>query len=166
MLDHLISTGTISNTINTEDTIHKCQVTSYSGQVVHDQRPMYGTWGYASVPPLNSQAITLSAYGHTNNKLVIGTHDVNTHPKNLKEGEVQLYDTKGQVIYFQDQTAISVSANNEVTITIGGVEMATIQSGTMTLTNSLVVGNGASGYFSDQNGKLITVQAGIITNIS
>ena len=163
---HMVKTGTITNKINTDNTIQACQVTSVQGQEVHNDRPMYGNWGMTSVPPTGSQAITLAGYGLNNNKIVVATHDVNTHPQNLKEGEVQMYDTKGQCIYLQDQTAITVKANNEVTITIGDTEMVTIRSGSLTVNKSLLAMNGATGYFSDQNGKLITVQAGIITDIS
>lgn len=98
-IQHMVKTGTITNAVNTSGDVHTCQVSTFQGQEVHNDRPMYGTWGMASVPPTNSQAITLSGYGLNNNRIVVGTHDVNTHPKNLKQGEVQLYDTSNQSLY-------------------------------------------------------------------
>lgn len=163
---HMVKTGTITNTVDTSGSVQTCQISTFQGQEVHNDRPMYGTWGLTSVPPVNSQAITLSGYGLNNNRFVVGTHDVNTHPKNLKQGEVQLYDTQAQCVYLQDQTAINITANNIVRITVNGTEVCSIKDGSVYVQGNLLVSTGASGSFSDQNGKVVIVQAGIITSIN
>ncbi|GAA09867.1 hypothetical protein ATPR_2871 [Acetobacter tropicalis NBRC 101654] len=165
-VQHLVKSGTISNTIKTQGTIPTCQVSTFQNQEVHNDRPMYGHWGFTSVPPTGSQCMTLSGYGLNNNKFIFSTHDINTHPQNLKEGEVKVYDSKKQGIYLQEGTSINIDANNIIRITVNGKEVVSVKEGSVYVQGNLLVSNGASGTFSDQSGKVITVQSGIITNIS
>ncbi|KAB8122203.1 hypothetical protein D3W54_15960 (plasmid) [Komagataeibacter medellinensis] len=149
---HLVKSGTVSNNINTKDTIHTCQVTQMAGYEVHNNVPVYGTWGIASTAPVGSQAITLSGYGAANNKIVIATHDVKTHPKNMGEGETQLYDANGQSLYLsidgvvvssKDVFEIKQGNNTIFTIDKNGVSInANVKvTGAITATGDIKAGN-------------------------
>ncbi|GAN84020.1 phage baseplate assembly protein domain-containing protein [Novacetimonas hansenii] len=122
---HLVKTGTISNKIVTNGTIHTVQVSQFNGYEVHNNVPMYGTWGVTSTPPVGSQIITLSGYGAGNNKFVIATHDVNTHPQKMSQGETQIYDANKQSLYLS-VNGIIITAQNEYEIKLGDNTIFTI----------------------------------------
>lgn len=115
---HLVKSGTITNKINTQGQIHTCQVSSFQNQEVHNNRPIYGHWGFTSVPSTGSQCMTLSGYGLNNNKFIFSTHDINTHPTNLQEGEVQIYDKNKQSLYLS-VNVVEVTANDLFEVKLG-----------------------------------------------
>lgn len=151
-IQHMVKSGTITNNVNTQGTIPTCQVSSFQNQEVHNDRPMYGQWGITSVPPTGSQCMTLSGYGLNNNKFIFSTHDINTHPQNLKEGEVQVYDKNKQSLYLS-VNGVHITANDLFEVKIGEQVLFSIQKDKITFNADIEV-NGevkASGEITSGN---------------
>jgi len=69
-----------------------------------------------------------------------------------------------QYVQFTNNS-INIKATSAVNISIGGTLVAAIGPGGVTIAGNCVVGNGATGSFTDSTGNVVTVQDGIVTNI-
>lgn len=112
-----------------------------------------GEYGLASSPPIGAQAIVLYLAGRRSLGVVLGTVDRATRKKGLQAGEVALFNgVAGQSILLGADGKVSISAD-------------TLVDGELTAAK-LHAQDGASGSFTSQDGKTITVVDGIITRIA
>lgn len=103
-------------------------------------------YGFASLPPLNSDAIAVFLGGERSSGVVIGTKYPAERFANLKQGESALYDNVGQSVYLRqdDGSADGVIITGDAVIQLK---------------------YGATGTFTTSTGAIVTVVKGLITNI-
>lgn len=81
-------------------------------------------YGFSSNPPAGSYAVLLSAGGNITDAVVVATDNPKLRPKNLADGESQMYDNVGKMIYLSaggiiiDAKNTPVTINNATTVTI------------------------------------------------
>jgi phage baseplate assembly protein V len=147
-------------------------------QELRDSTPRLGEFGHASRPPAGSDVVVLFVAGDRSNGVVVASGHQASRPRNLLEGESQLYDLWGRSVYLTQDGGIVVEAlgtpvtvNNATTVTVNA--SAKVQFNTPVLEVSgpggvggvVKVGAGATGSFTTPLGQTVMVQDGIITNI-
>jgi phage baseplate assembly protein V len=138
----------------------------------NDNVPVVQQFGFASVPPLQSDAVASFVGGDRSNGVVVATNNQPLRFRGKAVGESVIYDAFGKSIYLTATGGIIVDANGaDVTIN-GAADVIMNASASVTLNtpvvvvqNNLVVGTGATGAFPTGAGATVTVQDGIITNI-
>lgn len=76
---------------------------------VRDNTPRVLDYGISSSAPPGSDAVVLFVGGDRSNGAVIGTNHQGSRPRNLKVGEVIIYDDQGQIIHIT-RTGIVITA--------------------------------------------------------
>lgn len=98
--------GTL-NLMNSKDDIQKTQVSGLSGEIISDLEFMQ-QFGFTSVPPANTQAVIIPIGGATSHGVVIATENGEFRIKNLKGGEVAVYNQSGASIVLKQGKIIDV----------------------------------------------------------
>lgn len=98
--------GTL-NLMNSKDDIQKTQVSGLSGEIISDLEFMQ-QFGFTSVPPANTQAVIIPIGGATSHGVVIATENGEFRIKNLKGGEVAVYNQSGASIVLKQGKIIEV----------------------------------------------------------
>lgn len=112
-----------------------------------DATPYVLHYGFACSPPPGTDAVAVFVGGERTNGVVIATNNRTYRLKGLANGDVALYDNRGQVVRLTD----------------AGIKL---EAPVVECTQVLKVGVGASGTFTTPTGQVVTVQDGIVTNIS
>ncbi|NID15376.1 phage baseplate assembly protein V [Luteibacter yeojuensis] len=140
---------------------------------VRDTTPRLAEFGFSSRPPAGTDAVLLFLSGDRSNGVVIATGHQASRPRSLEEGETIVYDLFGKFIRLTKDGGIVIEANGSPVTVNNAAEVVVHASARVLLdtpmvktTGSVVVGNGASGSFSTPTGAVVTVQDGIITNIT
>lgn len=112
-----------------------------------DSTPRLGEFGHASRPPVGADVIVLFAAGNRADGVVIATGHQATRPRNLAEGESQLYDLWGKSIYLTKDGGIVVEAqgtpvtvNNATTVTINASEAVQMNTPVLKVSGDIVAG--------------------------
>lgn len=117
---------------------------------VQDDVPRLAEYGLASHPPIGSDAVTLSIAGGATDTVVIATGHQSSRPTSLAEGEVMLYDTRGQRVYVSAAGIRVVGTNLPIDVTTSGdvtVHAANIRIvGNLTVTGTIL----ANGHVLDE----------------
>ena len=93
-----------------------------SAQDIKDNTARLGEYGLSSLPPAGSDAVVLFLGGNRSNGVIIATGNQTYRLKNLKPGEVALYDNLGQSVYLTqagivvDGASLPITINGNVTI--------------------------------------------------
>lgn len=74
---------------------------------VRDAMPRFAEYGFTSHPLPGCQGVVIFVGGDRSNGVIIGTNDQNARLKNLKPGEVAIYDDQGQSIWMK-RTGIEI----------------------------------------------------------
>lgn len=86
--------------VKTSGNVQLMQVKGMAGETLQDAE-YFQHWGLATNPPAGSMAIVLPIGGKTAHGIIIATEHGTYRLKNLKSGEVALYDDQGQVIHLK-----------------------------------------------------------------
>ena len=105
---------------------------------IMDNREHFQNYGFTSVPFAGAEGLMLSVNGQRAHGVVINADDRRYRLKNLKSGEVAVYDDLGNVIKL-GRNAISINAVSKLNITAQHVNIT----GTVTVSDD-VVANGIS----------------------
>lgn len=111
-----------------------------------DKIPRLAEYGFTSMPPVGSDAVVLFLAGERSNGVVVATGNQRYRLKGLRNGDVALYDMRGQSVMLTDSGIV-------------------LNAPVVKATQTLQAGNGASGTFTTPTGQTVTVQDGIVTNI-
>lgn len=128
-------------------------------------------FGFASNPPTGSEVVAVFICGNRDNGVAIATNHQASRPRGLQPGEAVVFDLWGKQVYLSqagitiDAKGTPVAVNNATVVTINASGSISLAAPTVSTTQVLKAGNGASGTFTSQDGKTIIVQNGIVTSI-
>lgn len=141
--NHLIATRSITQKTFDHHPIQTAQVEIFSGHQepeIHEEMPRIQDYGFTSHPVSGEvDSIILSLGGDRTNSVVIATEDRRHRKKNLKEGEVALYDNQGQCLYLKREGKAELNINDELTIHVGQAKLILKQDGSVTINGNLQV---------------------------
>jgi phage gp45-like len=131
--------------------LHQVRLDAFS---VRDGTKSIGLFGFASHPPIGSDAVCLFLNGDRSGGVVIGTAHQASRLKNLAPGQSAIFDQSGSYVMLNNDGTITMSAPAGLTINAN-----------VKINGILLVSEGADGTYASQTGQAITVQGGITTNI-
>lgn len=118
---------------------------------VRDATPRLGEFGHASRPPVGADVIVLFPAGDRSNGVVIASGHQATRPRNLNEGESQLYDLWGKSVYLTQDGGIVVEAqgtpvtvNNATLVTINASNSVVMDTPLLKVTGDIEAGGNVS----------------------
>lgn len=101
--------GTL-NLMKSGDDIQKTQVSGLADETLSDVEVMQH-FGFTSVPPQGTQAVILPMGGATTHGIVIATENGAFRVKNLKGGEVAIYDESGSSVVLRQGKLIEITCD-------------------------------------------------------
>ena len=93
-------------------------------EVLLDDVPVVGLFGFSSNPPVGAEAILSRFFGSRSNSAVIGHNHQASRLKNLQPGDSALYDVRGAYVRLSagglviDAAGLAVQVQNATTVTI------------------------------------------------
>lgn len=147
----------------TDDKDVRIQQYSKNGDV--DDAEIYAPYGMSYNLPENSLCLFALVGGDDGNIILLPDRSQD-RVKDLKRGEVAFFNplTQSRIIY-KENTDISATAEGPSANFETNANESRNNVNFLTVIGSVSVGTGASGSFSSGEGKVITVQDGIITGI-
>nr|DAS68712.1 MAG TPA: baseplate assembly protein V [Caudoviricetes sp.] len=103
----------VINLVNSSDNIQKVQVSGLADETIADVEFMQ-QFGLTSVPPTGTQVVVIPVGGMTTHSVVVATENGSFRVKNLKGGEVAVYDQSGSSIVLRNGKLIEVSCDRFV----------------------------------------------------
>lgn len=103
----------VINLVNSADGIQKVQVSGLADETIADVEFMQ-QFGLTSVPPAGTQVVVIPMGGATTHSVVVATENGSFRVKNLKGGEVAVYDESGSSIVLRNGKLIEVSCDRFV----------------------------------------------------
>lgn len=100
----------VINLVKSGDSIQKAQVSGLAGETLQDVELMQ-QFGFTSVPPAGTQVVVVPVGGKTTHSIVIATENGVFRVKNLKNGEVAIYDQSGSTIILKQGRLIEVECD-------------------------------------------------------
>lgn len=126
---NLIGIGSVTQ-VDDSDELQTMQVTERAQgglqDWITDKVRRVGSFGFASVPPLGSEALLLRRNGERSRSMVIGTSHRPSRPKNLQPGDSEIYDVRGAKLSFTanglliDCAGLAAVIQNFSTLTVNG----------------------------------------------
>ncbi|OOH87331.1 baseplate assembly protein [Pasteurellaceae bacterium 15-036681] len=101
--------GTLTLVKSSGDIQH-VQVTGLADETLSDVEFMQ-QFGLTSVPPAGTEVVVIPVGGKTTHSIVIATENGSFRVKNLKNGEVALYDSSGSTIILKNGRVIEVDCD-------------------------------------------------------
>lgn len=98
--------------------IQECQISILSDET-HDSVERLQEYGFTSNPPSGSDAAIIFIGSNRDHGVIIATDSREYRKKNLKAGEVCIYDKNGSEIYLKSDGSISLLSNTKFEIEIG-----------------------------------------------
>lgn len=99
---------------------------------VTDQVQRVSEFGFASVPPLDSEVLVLNKGGDRSKPLAIATSHKPSRPKNMQPGDAGIYDVRGAKVTLTenglliDCAGLPATLQNTTTVTIGATDKITL----------------------------------------
>lgn len=103
----------VINLVNSGDNIQKVQVSGLADETIADVELMQ-QFGLTSVPPAGTQVVVIPVGGMTTHSIVVATENGSFRVKNLKGGEVAVYDESGSSIILRNGKLIEVECDRFV----------------------------------------------------
>lgn len=103
----------VINLVNSADGIQKVQVSGLADETIVDVEFMQ-QFGLTSVPPAGTQVVVIPMGGATTHSVVVATENGSFRVKNLKGGEVAVYDQSGSSIVLHNGKLIEVECDRFV----------------------------------------------------
>lgn len=127
---------TVLTAIDSEAPIQLVQADGLAGEQLQDNELMQ-QYGFTSVPLAGTQMIVLPIGGKTAHGVVIASEHIASRIKNLKSGEVAIYDDQGQSVFLTRQGIVVNGGGLPVMVT--NTPSVQIDSPTVTMTGDLTV---------------------------
>ena len=148
-LRNMFGIGSVTLTDDTGD-MQMLQVTERTAghgiaDRIMDKVRRVAEFGFASVPPIGSEALIARRNGERAQSMVIGTNHRASRPRNLQPGDTYLYDVRGQYVRLTaagleiDCAGLPAVIRNCSTVTITATEKVTIDAPAVECTGSLKV---------------------------
>lgn len=122
-----------------------------NGLETGDNRPRLAEFGFASMPPVGSDAIVLFIAGDRSNGVVVATGHQASRPKNLNPGESMLYDEWGKYIKLTESGGIVIEAkgadvtvNDAANVTINATTGVTMNTPFLKVTGDIIDNSGTN----------------------
>ena len=96
--------------INSADDIQKTQVSALADETLQDVELMQ-QFGLTSVPPAGTEALIIPVGGKTTHGIVVATENGSFRVKNLKNGEVAIYDQSGSTVILRNGRLIEIDCD-------------------------------------------------------
>ena len=103
----------VINLVNSADGIQKVQVSGLADETIADMEFMQ-QFGLTSVPPAGTQVVVIPVGGATTHSVVVATENGSFRVKNLKGGEVAVYDASGSSIVLRNGKLIEIECDRFV----------------------------------------------------
>lgn len=103
----------VINLVNSGEGIQKVQVSGLADETIADVEFMQ-QFGLTSVPPKGTQVVVIPVGGATTHSVVVATENGSFRVKNLKGGEVAVYDESGSSIVLRNGKLIEVECDRFV----------------------------------------------------
>ena len=100
----------VINLVNSGEGIQKVQVSGLADETIADVEFMQ-QFGLTSVPPAGTQVVVIPVGGATTHSIVVATENGSFRVKNLKGGEVAVYDESGSSIVLRNGKMIEVECD-------------------------------------------------------
>jgi len=109
----------------TDDTgpVHRAQVRGFPPETI-DNMPVAQIYGLASHAMAGTDAVAIFASGDRSNGVIIATGNQKYRLRNLKPGEVALYDNAGSVVQLAAGGNVAITCTGTVTVTADSVTVA------------------------------------------
>lgn len=98
------------NVVKSGGEIQKAQVSALADETLQDVELMQH-FGFTSVPPANTEAVVIPIGGKTTHGIVIATENGAFRVKDLKNGEVAIYDQSGSTIILKNGRVIEIECD-------------------------------------------------------
>lgn len=93
------------------------------GKPAPEQIPMMQHFGFASVPPKDSDQLRVHLSSDPDNPLILASLDTNSQPTDLESGDSALFDDRGQFIKIQVDGIHIFSPDQDINITTSGANV-------------------------------------------
>ena len=97
----------VLNLVKSGSDIQQVQVSGLADETIQDLELMQH-FGFTSVPPAGTQAVVIPLGGKTTHGIIVATENGSFRVKNLKNGEVAIYDSSGSTIILKNNRVIDV----------------------------------------------------------
>lgn len=106
-----------------------------------DRVPSVQLFGFASSPPVGTDHFIVSPSGDVSGAIAIASNNQALRPRGLAEGEIKIYDSRGQSIFIRANGSIEITANSKVMITAPEVEVVASTKVTLNTPQTNLTGN-------------------------
>lgn len=100
----------VLNLVKSGSDIQQVQVSGLADETIQDLELMQH-FGFTSVPPSGTQAVVIPLGGKTTHGIIVATENGSFRVKNLKNGEVAIYDSSGSTIILKNNRVIDVECD-------------------------------------------------------
>lgn len=100
----------VLNLVKSGSDIQQVQVSGLADETIQDLELMQH-FGFTSVPPAGTQAVVIPLGGKTTHSIIVATENGSFRVKNLKNGEVAIYDSSGSTIILKNNRVIDVECD-------------------------------------------------------
>lgn len=100
----------VLNLVKSGSDIQQVQVSGLADETIQDLELMQ-QFGFTSVPPAGTQAVVIPLGGKTTHGIIVATENGSFRVKNLKNGEVAIYDSSGSTIILKNNRVIDVECD-------------------------------------------------------
>jgi phage gp45-like len=107
---------------NDKGGVHKVQVRGMSPELIDDV-PVVQLFGISSHAPVGSEAHMVCARGDRSSTVVVATNNPEARPRDLKSGEVAIYDNAGSMVHLANGGNINIKATGTQTTTVPKIDI-------------------------------------------
>lgn len=100
----------VLNLVKSGSDIQQVQVSGLADETIQDLELMQH-FGFTSVPPSGTQVVVIPLGGKTTHGIIVATENGSFRVKNLKNGEVAIYDSSGSTIILKNNRVIDVECD-------------------------------------------------------
>lgn len=100
----------VLNLVKSSPQIQLTQVSGLADETLQDVELMQH-FGFTSVPPAGTQVVVIPLGGKTTHGIIVATENGSFRVKNLKDGEVAIYDSSGSTIILKQGRLIEVDCD-------------------------------------------------------
>lgn len=100
----------VLNLVKSGGDIQQVQVSGLADETIQDLELMQH-FGFTSVPPAGTQAVVIPLGGKTTHGIIVATENGLFRVKNLKNGEVAIYDSSGSTIILKNGRVIDIECD-------------------------------------------------------
>ena len=112
-LNNLIRLGIVRYITNGQS--QKVQVVTAAGEVLNNVI-FLEPYGFTAKPTGDSETLVFNVQGNVNNRVVLNIGNRRLRFKELKDGEVALYDNAGSLVHLQNGGKMQIKSTNQITV--------------------------------------------------